>query len=225
MSIKSAVDNYGKVTETGEGTNVFLAEVTFGNPKNGRKFQLTLKDNTFYIENLKNGETAEYTHKWMSTDGKETKSHSNKSQVTIRDGIVFANKLVKEFFRPEKPVKEPKAKKEKVVKAKKEKVAKAKKEKVVKAKKLKVVEGEEVLPTVAETILDGETNAFIVNGKKFYLEEKDVSGLKGIEVTRAKNGEKIFSSLGSRTVEDLREELALKLAHEWNASKASAAKK
>ena len=209
MSIKSAVDNYGKVTETGEGTNVFLAEVTFGNPKNGRKFQLTLKDNTFYIENLKNGETAEYTHKWMSADGKETKSHSNKSQVTIRDGIVFANKLVKEYFRPEVVVKEPKAKKEKVVKA----------------KKLKIVDGAEVLPTVAETILDGETNAFIVNGKKFYLEEKNVSGLIGIEVTRASNNEKIFSSLGSRTVEDLREELALKLAHEWNASKASAAKK
>ena len=215
MGIRSAKDNYGTVTETGEGTNVFVAEVTFGSPKNGRKFQLTLReDKSFLIENLKSGETAEYTHKWLSADGKEHKSHTNKSQVTIRDGIVFANKLVKTYFRPEVAEKAPKVKKEKVAKV--AKAPKVKKEKVIKAKKLKVIEGEEITPEVAsEVINDGEVNAFLVNGKKFFYEEKEVCNLKGIEVTRAKNNEKAFMALGNKSLIDVRTELALKIAHEW----------
>ena len=207
--LRQASDNCGTVTETGEGTNSYNAIVTAG----GRELTITFEESgNALITNTKSGETAEYLHKWLTVDGKEVKINPNKTKTTLRDGIYFVNKLVKLFMRP---VKQEKVAKEKVAKAPKE--PKVKKEKIVKekkAKKQKVRDGEVVLPLTSEVIEEGEIFAFILNNKKFFYDEKEIAGLKCIEVTR--NKESVSAALGNRTVEEVRNELALTLVHERN---------
>jgi hypothetical protein len=218
----SPTNGVGSITETGENTNVFVIDCE-GTPMTLTYDPVT---NVATCVNDKNGDVAEYTHKYFTNDGKPVTKISGKKQGTLRACIYFWNKIVKTYLQPAKP---QKVKAEKKVKAPKEKKAKTeKKVKAVKApkekkvaktkdviaKKMKVVQGEvQVESAVPEVILDGETNAFIAYGKKFFLEEKEVYNLPSITVTRSDNKESMTASLGNRDIEDVKDDMVLHLLH------------